>query len=233
MQSTNKTIPLLTIGNTIMDLEFKVSDDVLDSLSIDKGSMTLIDQQKKDAVLQSLNATPHLCCGGSVANSLYIANTLGCKGHHIGVVGHDDIGQQTIADYNKNGIGHSFNDCQLDGDSGCCIVLITPDGERTMLTYLGVSSDYGSFEFMKPLIAQSNQLFIEGYLVANEACYTMILEQLIPFAKESQTKLILTLSDAGLVSFFKSQFQSILATGFDLIFCNRSEAQALSDASTI
>ena len=79
-------------------------------------------------------------------------------------------------------------------------MLITPDGERTMLTYLGVSSKFKSVQFMKALIQQSQAVFIEGYLLSDDFCYAM-LNEIIPAAKSAGTSLILSLSDAGLVSF--------------------------------
>ena len=138
--------------------------------------------------------------------------------HHIGVIGNDSLATYTIGEYKKQGIEHSFSNTQVSGDSGCCIVLIAPDGERTMLTYLGVSSQFKSVQFMKQLIQQSHSLFIEGYLLSDQFCYAMLRDEIIPAAKSSNTNLILSLSDAGLVSFFHDQFQELVSLGFDTIF---------------
>ena len=233
MPSNKKNISLLTLGNTIVDLEYKVSDQILVDLDVEKGSMTLIDNNRKQHLLAALGSDYHLCNGGSVSNSLYIASKLGCNGHHIGVVGTDDLAQYVIDDFNANKIGHSFETSFATGDTGCCLVLITPDGERTMLTYLGVSSQFNNTDFMLPLVAQAEHVFIEGYLLADETCYNTILKTIIPVAKESNTRLILTLSDAGLVQFLTTQFNTIIELQFDMIFCNRGEAEALSGESSL
>ena len=233
MQSTNKSIDLLTIGNTIMDLEFHISDEQLTKLGIEKGTMTLIDKYRKDELLQEFGQENHLCCGGSTANSVYIATKLGCNGHHVGVIGNDDIGKKTIEDYQSNNIGESFSLTIQDGDSGCSIVIITPDGERTMLTYLGVSSQFGSTAFIKELINQSQYFFIEGYLLTDDHCFNMLSNELIPHAKTNNIPVIFSLSDAGLVGYFKSRFLEIIELGIDIVFCNKSESEAISDFQNI
>lgn len=232
MQSTNKSIQLLTLGNTIMDLEFHIEDSKLLELGIEKQSMILIDKSRKDELLSKFGKEDNLCCGGSIANSLYIATKLGCKGHHIGVIGTDLIGEKTIQDYSNNNIGQSFNESKVNGDSGCCIVLITPDGERTMLTYLGVSSSFNSIDFIYPLIDQSERFFIEGYLLSDDSSYELILNNLIPYAKKMNIPILFSLSNAGLVGFFKSRFLAVLEKNIDIIFCNKSEAEAISDKNT-
>ena len=233
MQSTNKPIQLLGIGNTIVDLEYSVDDSLLTKLGIEKGSMTLIDHARKSELVSELGDDYKLSCGGSIANSIYIATKFGCSTHHIGVIGNDPLASYTIGEYNKHDIGHSFSDTQTEGESGCCLVLITPDGERTMLTFLGVSSQFKSVLFMKPLVKQSQVLFIEGYLLSDNFCLAMLRDEIIPYAKSVNTSLILSLSDAGLVSFFHTQFEELVALGFDTIFCNRKEAESLSKSNSI
>ena len=232
MQST-KTIDILSLGNTIVDMEYKVNEDQLRDLGIEKGSMTLIDKAKRDALHKSLGENVHLCSGGSAANSLFVAKQLGLTVHHIGMIGTDSLSRFVLEDYNASGIHQSFHQTQKDGDTGRCLVLITPDGERTMLTYLGVSNAFESTHAMHPLISSAHQLLIEGYLVADDHCYELIKTDIIPFAKSNQTQLIFTLSDAGLISFFKERFSTLIQMGLDIVFCNFQEASTLSDASSI
>lgn len=220
------------MGNTIMDLEYHVQESQLDALCVKKGSMTLIDANKKVTLIKQLGSSSNECCGGSVANSLFIATQLGHSGHHIGVIGSDQIGKNTISSYERDNIGHSFDTLQMDGDSGCCIVLITPDGERTMLTYLGVSANIHQADAFFPILEASHALFIEGYLLTDDSCYSALINDVIPHAKSCETSLFFTLSDAGLVHGFRDRFQQIIDSKCTRIFCNKSEAMAMSHASS-
>lgn len=215
-----------------MDIEYHVTDDDLAKIGIDKGSMTLIDAPKKQALLNQLGPCTTQCCGGSVANSLFVATQLGHSGHHLGVIGSDDIAKATIQSYNRDGIGHSFNTLQTDGESGCCIVLITPDGERSMLTYLGVSPMIHVADPLIPIIEASTALFIEGYLLTDDACYAALMHTIIPHAHRHKTAVYFSLSDAGLIHAFNDRFQTILRLTCAKVFCNKAEAVAMTNEST-
>ena len=230
MQQNNQ---LLTIGNTIVDMEYQVSEETLTELGIDKGSMTLIDAEKKQTLQNELSDNAHLCSGGSAANTLYIAKKLGIQGHHLGVIGTDTLGDFTLSDYNTEQLGHSFNTTQKDGDTGCCIVLITPDGERTMLTYLGVSTQFPQNFNPTDLISSTKLLLIEGYLLADDTCYNLLINTIIPTAQSNNINIGLTLSDSFLIGLFKERYLTILNKGLQFLFCNFDEAKALSNTSTL
>ena len=89
---SNKTIQLLSLGNTIIDLEYRVTDDTLSKLSIEKASMTLIEKDQKDALISELGAPVHQCNGGSTANSIYVASLFDIATGHLGVIGNDALG---------------------------------------------------------------------------------------------------------------------------------------------
>lgn len=228
-----KQIDLVSVGNTIVDLEYKVSDEKLTELNLEKGSMNLIDKIRRDELQASLGDNVHLCNGGSAANSLFVAKLMGLNVHHLGIIGDDPLARFVIEDYNASGISHSFETTRISGDTGCCFVLITPDGERTMLTYLGVSNQFKTTDFMINHIENAKHLFIEGYLVADDDSFELIKSDIIPMAKSHHTKLVFTLSDAGLISFFKERFDALIHLGFDIIFCNFQEAEAISGKSTL
>lgn len=232
MQSP-RPINLLSIGNTIVDIEYQVNESTLTEFGIEKGSMTLIDNDKCDALQASLGPPIHRCNGGSAANSLFVAKQLGMTVHHFGVVGSDALSDFVIDDYTASGIHHSFDITKTKGDTGCCLVLITPDGERTMLTHLGVSNQFNTTDPLHHLIPSATQLLIEGYLLADDACFSHINTSLIPQCKVANTRVALTLSDAGLVGFFKAQFEALVHQQLDMIFCNYQEASALSGSTTM
>ncbi|MEK9726817.1 MAG: adenosine kinase [Candidatus Margulisiibacteriota bacterium] len=232
MQS-NKTIDLISIGNTITDLEFHVDESKLNALGIKKGSMNLIDHNKKSELISTLGSPVHQCSGGSAANSLFVANRFNLSTYHMGVIGNDPLADFTKSDYNSLNIQHSFNLTEVEGDSGCCLVLITPDGERTMMTYLGVSSQFQIGDHFDSIISEAKLILIEGYLLADDNVNELLNSTIIPLAKTHKTQLAITLSDAGLVDFFKSRFKTILDYGFDYVFANLDEAVMISGAQTI
>jgi sugar/nucleoside kinase (ribokinase family) len=214
-------------------MEYQVSESMLKDLGIEKGSMTLIDQQKRSELQAHLGDNVHLCNGGSAANSLFVSKQLGLNVHHLGIIGSDHLSQFVIEDYQANAIHQSFDQTKIEGETGCCLVLITPDGERTMLTYLGVSNQFKSVDALLPVIADAKQLFIEGYLVADDHCYDLICNHIIPTAKTHHTEIAFTLSDAGLISFFHDRFNAIVQMQLDIIFCNFQEACTLSTSNNI
>lgn len=229
----NKPIDLLGFGNTIVDIEYRIDEALLNTLGIAKGSMTLIDANQKQTLMAQLPQAVHKCSGGSVANSLYAASLFGLNTYHIGVIGNDDLAEFSKNDYNSNNIQHSFEELGVNGDSGCCLVLITPDGERTMLTYLGVSSSFQLNDHFYAIIPQAKVLFIEGYLLADDNVFDLLKNTIIPIAKNNDTKISFTLSDAGLVGFFKDRFREFLALKCDLIFANLAEAKTISTLDSV
>jgi fructokinase len=122
---------------------------------------------------------------------------------------------------------------QVDsGISGECIVLITPDHERTMYTYLGVSSDLSKEDISKESIINSEYLLIEGYLVTSDETKNVALHCL-DIANENNIKKIITLSDPNVVSFFKENMMELINQKFDIIFCNKQEAYNISSSNNI
>lgn len=230
---SNKTIQLLSLGNTIIDLEYRVSDDTLSQLSIEKASMTLIEKDQKDALISKLGTPVHQCNGGSTANSIYVASLFNISTGHLGVIGNDSLGAFAFDDYKKTAIKTSFDDTTVDGDTACCLVLITPDGERTMLTYLGKSAHFPAGNYIETMIGDSNCLFIEGYLLADDHAFNLIKTIVLPTAKATNTKIAFTLSDAGLASFFKERFMFILENKIDYLFANLGEAVTISEKNQL
>lgn len=228
---SNKSIDVLGVGNTIVDLEYHVHEDQLTTLQVEKGRMMLIDRAKKEALMHTLGIPIHRCSGGSVSNSVFVAGQFGQRGHHLGVVGSDELGQFTQNDYLAQGIGHSFDTTSVEGDTACCLVLITPDGERTMLTYLGVSADFSKVVNHETILRDAKTIMIEGYLLADDTAFSSIESVIYPVCRDAGANVALTLSDAGVVGYVRDRFLTLLAPPIDFLFCNQSEAQALSRAT--
>ncbi len=225
----NKTIELASFGNTIVDIEYTVSDELLMDLGIEKSSMTLIDHPTKNRIMAMLGPSSHMSSGGSTANSVFIAALRGLKTFHCGVVGNDTLGSVVHDAFAGATIQSSLSAWSQSGDTACCLVLITPDGERTMLTYLGVSSRFlPTFDY-DSIINRTRIMLIEGYLIPDDTVYDIILNTVIPLAAQHKTTLALTLSNDGIVTAFTNRFHELMDTHcIHTVFCNKAESFALT-----
>ena len=170
---------------------------------------------------------PKLSCGGAGTNSTVAASNFGSSCHFSCKVRNDDLGIFYLENLSKNDVLHSKQASESDLSTGQCVVMVTPDAERTMCTYLGISNLLSSKDLDKLAIRNSKYLFLEGYLVTSEsalkACY-----EAIEVAKEANTKIVISLSAAAIVNAFRDQMNSLIKLGCDLLFCNESEACAFS-----
>jgi len=130
------------VGNSLVDIQAQVSEATLKSLEFAKGSMTLVDEATQQKVLGSLQgAAIHRCAGGSAANTIMGVADLGGKAAYAGKTATDELGRFCLADMRQQGV--SIEVPPAAGQTGTCVILITPDAQRTMLTHLGVSSTLG------------------------------------------------------------------------------------------
>ena len=229
----NKTF-IYGIGNALVDSEYKVTDEELDQLNLTKGCMELNDinnHSKLSNELKKKHGVVKMMPGGSVANSLYTLAQFGEDVTFTGRVSKDNVG--AIFEESLKFVGMQSAIKQVDsGISGECIVLITPDHERTMYTYLGVSSDLSKEDISKESIINSEYLLIEGYLVTSDETKNVALHCL-DIANENNIKKIITLSDPNVVNFFKENMMELINKKFDIIFCNKQEAYNISSSNNI
>ena len=130
------------VGNALVDIQAQVSDEMLERLKFDKGVMTLVDDETQQRVLAALDGVSvSRCAGGSAANTIIGVADFGGKAAYAGKTGRDDLGEFCLADMRKMGV--TIEVPPAEGRTGTCVVLITPDAQRTMLTSLGVSSTLG------------------------------------------------------------------------------------------
>lgn len=212
------------IGNALVDIDFEVSEDALKRLKIDKGLMTLIDEATHHYLLEELDGIKHLkACGGSAANTLFTAQQLGAKTFYSCKIGKDEAGDFFHEDLLANGVHTNLHECPRDGVTGKCIVLVTPDADRTMNTFLGATQTFSKVQISETALKNSEYLYIEGYLVASPtACEAAIIAR--EMANKYQVKTALTLSDPNMVMHFKQGLYDIIGSKVDLLFCNESEA---------
>ena len=222
------------VGNALVDMEFEVSDALLTELSVDKGLMTLIDEERHFALLDTL---PHgqgkRSSGGSAANTIIATAQLGCNSFYSCKVANDDTGTFYMTDLANCGVSSNLSmDNREDGVTGKCIVLITPDAERSMNSYLGITSKIGVKELDESAIQNARIAYIEGYLVPEpNAREAAIKARQIAQAAGVQTAL--TLSDINMVKFFKDGLMEIVGDGLDMVFCNEDEAKEMFEVNSL
>ena len=221
------------IGAALVDAEVTVSDAFLSGNGIEKGMMTLVDEKYQSdllAVLSAENIEVFRACGGSACNSIVAAASLGAKAFFSGKVAGDGDGELYIEDL--KGAGVAFHSAvQESGTTGKCLVMITEDAERSMCTFLGASEALSIREIDFSVLVDSEWLYVEGYLFTDES-RTEVIRTVIEFARAHGVKIALSLSDPIVVAVSKSLLLEIIGDGVDLIFCNREEAIAFTDAVT-
>lgn len=214
------------VGNALVDIQTKIGDPHLQGLGFTKGIMTLVDEPTQTRVLESLNGSPlNRCAGGSAANTIIGVADFGGKAAYAGKVARDELGEFFLKDMRELGV--KIEVPPGAGQSGSCVVLITEDAQRTMLTHLGVSATLGPDDIDEAEIAKAQYVYIEGYLFAGD-CQRQAVMKAIQLAKKNGVKVALTISDPFLVGMCRDLFWELIAGPVDLLFCNLEEARALT-----
>jgi sugar/nucleoside kinase (ribokinase family) len=232
------------IGNALVDIEVNVTDDELVQMGIEKGVMTLIDEEKIDSILGAIPNSKTRACGGSACNTIFGATQLGTPTAFSGRVANDDYGQFYIQTLMDNNIQTQFTLDQHQkigntGKTGICIVLITPDADRTLTTFLGESAHFSKEDVNESLLVDSEWVYIEGYLTTSPSSLEAALVAK-SLAYRHQKKIALTFSDPNVVNFCRDGFNALLDNGpngttgsIDLLFCNEQEALTYTETTTI
>lgn len=224
-----KEYQLCGLGNAIVDIFVEVDDRQFAELGFERGSMRLVDPAEQKALLERFQKQePKLVSGGSVANSLIAFSQLGGSAAFIGTIGDDRYGLHYKTEFDELDIDIG-NPVIVNETTSTCVVLITPDAERTMRTCLAVSSHLAGKHIDADRIRNSEWLFIEGYLFANPSGQEAIREA-IRIAKKNGVKVAVTCSEAFIVNVFGEPFHAALSQT-DLLFCNETEACAVAKAA--
>jgi sugar/nucleoside kinase (ribokinase family) len=229
-----KQFHIYGIGNALLDIDFEVSKNTLNRLAIAKGVMTLIDEATHHRLLEELDGVKHLkACGGSAANTLVTAQQLGCKTFYSCKVGSDEAGDFFYRDLVMQGVDTNLHECVRDGVTGKCIVLVTPDADRTMNSFLGATSTFSTAQLSENALKNSEYLYIEGYLVASPTgCEAAITAR--EMAQKYHVKTALTLSDPNMVIYFKEGLCKIIGDHpVDVLFANEPEALLFTEADNL
>jgi sugar/nucleoside kinase (ribokinase family) len=220
------------IGNALLDIEFAVEPEVLQALQIDKGVMTLLDADSQDKILSHLGDDhSKRTCGGSGANTIVAISQFGGKAYYSFKVAQDEPGDYYIQDLANCGVKTNSQN-QSAGITGKCLVLITPDADRTMNTFLGISSSFSAAELDAAAIADSTYTYVEGYLVTGDSTKQAAIEAR-KIAKSAGQKVALTLSDQNMAKFFRDGLLEMIGDGVDLLFANESEALEMAQTQDL
>jgi sugar/nucleoside kinase (ribokinase family) len=229
-----KPLHIYGIGNALLDIDFEVSDLTLKRLNIAKGVMSLIDEETHHRLLEELDGIKHMkSSGGSAANTLFTAQQLGAQTFYSCKVGDDESGDFFYRDLILQGVQTNLHAAPREGVTGKCIVLVTPDADRTMTTFLGATATFSQSQLSEAALKDAEYLYIEGYLVASpSACEAAIMAR--AWAQEHGVKSVMTLSDPNMVTYFKEGLQAIIGNEpLDILFANEHEARLFTGSDDL
>jgi sugar/nucleoside kinase (ribokinase family) len=215
------------VGGALVDIQVQVTDDILTSLGFAKGIMTLVEAPTQQHVLSTLDGWPvNRCAGGSAANTIMGIADLGGKAAYAGKVGNDHLGAFCLEDMRQLGVTIEVPPSDA-GPTGTCVVLITEDAQRTLLTHLGVSATLSPTDIHEADIREAAYVYIEGYLFAGPSTQAAALKA-IELAKKNNVRVALTISDPFLVDLCRDTFWALIKGPVDLLFCNLEEVRSLT-----
>ena len=219
------------LGHAMVDIQYRVAASFFEAMGIDKGVMTLIGEDRQRALIRALGGQELArSSGGSAANAMIALANCGGRGYYACKVAKDADGDFYVRDLRAAGVA-SNPSARGEGITGKCLVMITADADRTMNTFLGITSAFGPDQVEESVIADSRYIYIEGYLVATEDGFeaAQVAQQV---ARERGAKVALTLSDPSIVAAFKHRMAALVDAGVDVLFCNEDEARMFADAES-
>jgi sugar/nucleoside kinase (ribokinase family) len=223
---TNARFEVLGIGNAIVDVIARADDDFLARNGMNKGAMTLIDEERAERIYEAMGPAVEIS-GGSAANTIVGVASLGARAAFVGKVRDDALGRVFAHDIRAVGVAFDTPPA-FDGPStGRCYVLVTPDGERTLNTYLGAAQDLHPNDIDSATVASAAITYLEGYLWDPKHAKEAFLKS-ATIAHGAHRHVALSLSDAFCVDRWRDEFLELIRTGtVDILFANESELHSL------
>ena len=216
---------ILGIGNAIVDVFVKVNDDFLLKNNLTKGSMKLIEKQEFDS-LKSTIKIEKIEAGGSVANTMAGIAYLGGNPSFIGKINSDEFGKIYKKSLKKINVNFLYSEKKENLSTGASIVFITPDSERTMCTYLGISSQLSKEDINEDYIKDYEIIFLEGYLW-DKGMSEEMFKHVINLAKKNEIKIAMSLSDIFCVNRHREDFFKLLKNDLNILIGNENEINEL------
>lgn len=230
----SKKYNVFGIGNALVDIVTEVDDQFLKDNNIEKGLMTLVDEENQTRISNAINmSSSNMKCGGSAANSIIGVAQFGGSSFYSCKVAKDELGEFYRKDLKSNGVDTNLDHHELEaGITGKCLVMTSEDASRTMNTFLGITSEYSRSEISEEALKDSEYLYIEGYLVTSENGQDA-MKYAKKLAEDNGVKTALTFSDPSMVKYFKDPMKEIVGASVDLLFCNEEEAMLFTDTDNL
>lgn len=225
------TIDVVGIGNALVDVISHETPEFIAEQGLIPGSMNLIDEERRESLYGAMGVAIE-ASGGSGANTTVGVASLGGTSHYLGRVRDDQLGEVFNHDIHAAGVGYS-NALATDGPpTGCCLILVTEDGQRTMNTYLGASSLFGVADVDEDVVRSGRYLYLEGYLFDPPAAQEAF-RHAADVAHDAGRTVSLTLSDSFCVDRHRADFRRLLETHVDLLFANQDELCSLYEVDDL
>jgi len=219
------TYDVVAVGNAIIDLLQSVPDEFLAEENIAKGAMMLIDEARADHLTARLSGAV-VAAGGSAANTVTGIASFGGKAGYIGKVADDALGARFTAEFRAAGVAFNTPPRPAPPGTARCLIAVTPDGQRSMNTYLGASTLLSPEDIDTNLIRRGAMLFLEGYLFDRDEAKAAFVRA-AEIARGAQRKVALTLSDVFCVERHRESFKHLVAGHVDILFANEREILSL------
>jgi sugar/nucleoside kinase (ribokinase family) len=222
---------ILGVGTALVDVICQVDDSTISALNLTKGSMTLIEESQIQEI-RSHFKNPLITSGGSVCNTIHELNYTSHEAAFYGKVSEDEYGQAFIQDLEKANIAYKGVIKKNDLPTGCCNILVSPDGERTMATHIGIGSQLHPDELTEDNLQGIDHIYMESYLWDHDLT-KQTLKKVGTIAKAMNIETSLSLSDPFCVDRHRDGLQSFIEEYVDLVFCNFDEAKRFAQSETM
>lgn len=222
---------ILGVGTALVDVICQVEDNIISDLNLSKGSMTLIEESQIQKIRANFT-NPLITSGGSVCNTVHELNFSSHEASFYGKVSDDEYGNAFIQDLEKANISFKGVSRKSDLPTGCCNILVSPDGERTMATHIGIGSQLQPDEVSENILDNIDHMYMESYLWDHELT-KKTLKKFGDIAKSKNIEISLSLSDPFCVDRHRDELNNFIKENVDLVFCNFDEAKMFSQSETM
>lgn len=230
----SKRYDVYGLGNALVDIVTEVDLDFFARHEIEKGVMTLVDEKRQHELILAIDMKKsQMSCGGSAANTIIGVSQFGGTGFYSCLVARDDLGRFFLQDLKRNGVDTNLTpETCPEGITGKVLVMTTPDAERTMNTFLGISSHLSPRHIDENALLNSSYAYLEGYLVTSPTGLEA-MKEVKRIAERRGIRTALTFSDPSMVRYFSQQMQEVIGASVDLLFCNEEEAMIFTGTDNV
>ena len=222
---------ILGVGTALVDVICQVEDNIISDLNLSKGSMTLIEESQIQNIRSNFT-NPLITSGGSVCNTIHELIFGSHEASFYGKVSDDEYGNAFIQDLEKANISFKGVSRKSDLPTGCCNILVSPDGERTMATHIGIGSQLQPDEVSENILDNIDHMYMESYLWDHELT-KKTLKKFGDIARSKNIEISLSLSDPFCVDRHRDELNNFIKENVDLVFCNFDEAKMFSQSETM